>query len=279
MEIITADTLGHGAMRELFNAGFTGYLVPMHLDETAFETHLSANDIDLGASPVLVDADPVAFALVGIRGADAWIGGMGTVPAARRGGRAREVMGAAIASAHAQGCRSLWLEVIDANRPALALYEQLGFETTRDLMVWRLSRPPEQSAAPEADAEAGLEVELERARSWISANRQSAEPWQRSDRALDHLRRDAGELRAAGVSREGNGELVGAVIYAVSGGAARILQIAAADEPTAATLLRSAASGQPLSVGNVPEDEHASLAMESLGAELIARQHEMRLAL
>ncbi len=46
-EIITADTLERTAMRELFNAGFSGYLVPMHLDEPAFATHLDRNDIDL----------------------------------------------------------------------------------------------------------------------------------------------------------------------------------------------------------------------------------------
>jgi GNAT superfamily N-acetyltransferase len=115
--IITADTLERSAMRELVNAGFSGYLVPMHLDEAAFAAHLDRNDIDLAASPVLADGDPVAFALVGIRGADAWIGGMGTVPAARRSGHGREVMHAAVDLARARGCRSLWLESIGRATP------------------------------------------------------------------------------------------------------------------------------------------------------------------
>jgi ribosomal protein S18 acetylase RimI-like enzyme len=267
--ITTADTLERSAMRELFNAGFSGYLVPMHLDEAAFATHLDRNDVDLSASPVLVDGDPVAFALVGIRGADAWIGGMGTVPAARRSGRAREVMHAAVALVRARGCRSLWLEVIDANAAALGLYEQLGFETTRDLLVWRLPRSPEP-----ADAAA---VELGRARSWIAANREDREPWQRADPAITKLDNAGEELLGIGVEQDG--DLAGVAVYAVSDQSVTILQIVALDEATAATLLRSAASAGPVRLGNVPADGAASLAMASLEGELVARQHEMRLAL
>lgn len=267
--IITADTLERTAMRELFNAGFSGYMFPMHQDEAMFETHLERNDIDLAASPVLVDGDPVAFALVGIRGTDGWIGGAGTVPEARRHGYARRAMRAASDAARASGCRSLWLEVIDVNAPALTLYEQLGFETTRDLVVWRLPRTPEPGEA--------VTVELGKARSWIAANRASPEPWQRADPVISKLERDGVELRAVGVERDGG--LAGAAIYTVTDESARVLQIAAPDEATAGALLRSAAGAGPLSLGNVPADDPASAAAEGLGGEQVVRQHEMRLAL
>jgi ribosomal protein S18 acetylase RimI-like enzyme len=269
LSIITAQELERSALRDLFNAGFSGYLVPMHQDEATFRTHLDRNDIDLTASPVLLDGDPVAFALVGIRETDAWIGGTGTVPEARRRGHARRTMQAAVASARARGCRSLWLEVIDANAAALGLYEQLGFETTRDLLVWRLPRSPEAGELPA--------VELARARSWIAANRTSREPWQRADWLITKLDRDGVDLRALGV--EAHGELAGAAVYTVADGSVRILQIAARDQAIAARLLRSAAATEPLSLGNVPVDEPPSQAMASLGTELVARQHEMRLAL
>lgn len=268
-EVITADTLEGTAMRELFNDGFSGYLVPMHLDDAAFAVHVERNDIDLAASPVLVDGDPVAFALVAIRNSDAWIGGMGTVPAARRSGQARRVMQAALAMARARGCSSAWLEVIDANRPALALYEQLGFETVRDLLVWRL---PERPGPDEATA-----VQLSRARSWIAAHRASPEPWQRVDPVLTKLERDGEELRA--IVAEQSGELTGAAIYSVADGSVRILQLTALSDAAAATLLRSAATAGALTLGNFPVDEPASRAMVSLGGELVVRQHEMRLTL
>jgi ribosomal protein S18 acetylase RimI-like enzyme len=274
LSIITAQELERSALRDLFNAGFSGYLVPMHQDEATFRTHLIRNDIDLTVSPVLLDGDPVAFALVGIRETDAWVGGTGTVPEARRRGHARRTMQAAVASARDRGCRSLWLEVIDANTAALGLYEQLGFETTRDLLTWRLPRSPNPG---ESVAVAATAVDPERASSWIAANRVSAEPWQRADRVITTLERDGVELRAIGVEKDG--ELAGAAIYTVTDESARVLQITAADEAIATTLLSSAARTGPLSLGNVPVDESPSQAMASLGGELIARQHEMRLAL
>jgi hypothetical protein len=168
----------------------------------------------------------------------------------------------------------LWLEVIDANAPALGLYEQLGFETTRELLTWRLPRSPGPGEPVAVDATA---VEPERAASWIAANRMSAEPWQRADRVITKLQRDGVELRAIGV--EEDGELAGAAIYTVTDGSARVLQVTAPDEAIGATLLSSAARAGPLSLGNVPVDEPPSRAMASLGGELVARQHEMRLPL
>jgi ribosomal protein S18 acetylase RimI-like enzyme len=267
--IITADDLERPAMRELFNEGFSGYLVPMHLDEAAFETHLDDNDIDLSSSPVLVDERPVAFGLVGRRGTEAWIGGMGTVPAARRRGYAQQVLEAAIALARDRGCEAVGLEVIDGNRPALALYEKLGFEVTRDLLVWTRSPPVEH--------EPGAELDLERARSWIAENRPSAEPWQRSDRIVDKLAQREPGLHAVGL--EQGGALVGAAIYALAGDAANVMQVAARDETVAATVLRSAAGSRALRLANVPADEAPSRAMAELGGELVVRQHEMRLGL
>jgi len=84
VRVLPADTLEPSALRELFNAGFSDYLVPMQLDAPAFAEHVRVNDIDLGCSRVVADDRPVAFALVARRGEAAWIGGMGTVPSHRR---------------------------------------------------------------------------------------------------------------------------------------------------------------------------------------------------
>ena len=40
--------------------------------------------------------------------------------------------------ARARGVAHVWLEVIVENRPAIALYERLGYELVRDLEVWSL---------------------------------------------------------------------------------------------------------------------------------------------
>ena len=75
-----ASTLDRSQLRELFNEGFSDYLVPMQLDEVAFRDHVDGNDIDLECSQVVIDDRPAAFALIARRGAAGWVGGMGTAP-------------------------------------------------------------------------------------------------------------------------------------------------------------------------------------------------------
>ena len=48
MRVLPADTLEPSALRELFNEGFSDYLVPMRMDAATFADHLRANDVDLG---------------------------------------------------------------------------------------------------------------------------------------------------------------------------------------------------------------------------------------
>ncbi len=265
--ITSAHTLERAAMHELFNEGFSGYLVPMRLDDAAFSTYLEHNDIDLDVSRVMVDERPASFALVGVRRDEVWIGGMGTVPAARRQGYGQLVLESALDAARAIGGRLAWLEVIDANRAALTLYDKLGFGVTRELLVWELPASTQTGN--------GGEVDVRQAWSWIAANRQGREPWQRADEVLTKLTH--GELRAVGIEQDG--ELAGAAIFRSTRDRVSVMQIAAADEQVAAGLLCSAASGGPLRFANVPANEPSSTAMRKLGAKVVARQHEMRLAL
>ena len=60
---------------------------------------------------------------------DGWAGvfGMATVPAARRTGAARAVLGALAAWAAERGAVGLYLQVEGDNAPALRLYESAGF--------------------------------------------------------------------------------------------------------------------------------------------------------
>ena len=263
MRVISADLLALPALTDLFNAGFSDYIVPMRLHEPGFRDHLANNDIDPACSPVVVEEEPVAFALVGLRGKEAWIGGMGTVPERRRRGLGEKALVAAIEAARARGAASIWLEVIEGNRSARRLYEKLGFELVRDLIVWSL--PAGGDAAP-----ASRPLAVEEAQEWIARHRTSREPWQRSDSAL---RRMAG-LRALMVERQG------VVIYRPADASVTALQVAGPDEEAIAAALLAAQGGtRELRLANVPADGPASTALERLGARPVVRQHEMRLAL
>ena len=267
MTVVPAESLAGAALLDLFNAGFSDYVVPMHLDAAALRAHVYANDIDLARSPVAtVGGEPAAFALVGIRGADAWIGGMATVPGHRRRGLAAALLDAAAARAAEAGCERLWLEVVDTNTPAVTLYRRAGFEVVRDLVVWTLpAGAAEAVALPLAEAEA---------RAWIAEHRDRREPWQRADASLERLR--AGGERHAGVGVVHDGGLRAAAVCSEEASRVTVLQAAALDAEAASRLLRGASGGRSLTLANAPADGILSAALPGLGATVHARQHEMR---
>jgi ribosomal protein S18 acetylase RimI-like enzyme len=231
MKLVPSDRYSLAELAELFTRGYEGYFVPMHFDEPTLRYMVDAWDIDLSRSRVAPDAGLANLAIRGDRG---WIGGIAVVPEQRRGGVGRALMEAVLELAPS----TVLLEVIEANEPAVKLYESLGFEKTRVLEVWRV----------EAD-----EVPAERAaRSTLG---QADLPWQREDASLpaDYER----------VEVDG-----GAMIF--RGGT--VFQLEARDEDAAAALL---SRGTVLNYVNVPEGDVAIGALERLGGELRLKQFEM----
>jgi GNAT superfamily N-acetyltransferase len=269
MTIVSADALGEDSLLDLFNAGFSDYVVPLQLDAKALRGHVRTNDLDLARSPVvMVDGEAASFAFLGVRGEDAWIGGMATAPAHRRAGLARIVLDAAIAAARDAGCRTVWLEVVDSNAPAIALYASAGFERVRDVVVWTLAAG--DAAGPPARA-----LGETAARAWIAAHRDGREPWQRADATLAHLR--AGGEAHTGLSVERGGDIAAAAVCRMQPTAVTVLQAAALDAAAAAdVLLAAAGAGRGLTLANAPADGVLSVALAGLGATAYARQHEMR---
>jgi ribosomal protein S18 acetylase RimI-like enzyme len=267
---VRATSLDQAALTRLFNQGFSDYVITISLDEIGFRHHVDDYDIDLGASRAVIDEEPVSFALIGRRDTEAWIGGMGTVPSHRRLGLGERAVTAAIEAAFARGCRHVWLEVLEDNQAAFALFFKLGFQLQRDLIAWSL---PANAEAAQSEPAADLEA----TRAWIAANRPSREPWQRAAATLDRLLARGVALR--GVVVRSGGEIAAAVVYRDDEHSVAVLQIVAADEGCAARALTAAAAGRPLRLTNVPIDEPVSHALERLGARQVARQHELRLTL
>jgi ribosomal protein S18 acetylase RimI-like enzyme len=251
-----ADALDRRELAELFTAGYEGYFVPLRVDEAMLDFMVAAWDIDLARSRVARrDEEPVGVALLALRDDDAWIGGLGVVPAARRTGLGRRLMEAVLAEAPGP----VRLEVIEQNDPAIRLYEKLGFERTRLLEVWSLTAEPPPSPARAAEADA--------AHAWIVDRRRERVPWQRDDASLDVAALEALEVEG------------GAALFRVAGGRISIQQLEARDAAAAAELLAAArARGSSLHYVNVPEGDPASEALAALGGSLDLRQLEMTLA-
>ena len=70
---------------------------------------------------------PVSSGLCVADGTVAIVECMATAPNARRSGGAQRILAAIAAWAGQQGATTLFLQVVDINTPAMALYEQAGF--------------------------------------------------------------------------------------------------------------------------------------------------------
>ena len=238
MRLAPADSLSLDELADTFTAGYEGYLLPMHVDGATMRFFVDAWDLDLARSRVAVDEDGrVGVAMLGVRGGRGWIGGLGVVPRARRRGVGRRLMEAVLAEAPPV----VRLEVIEANEPALRLYEELGFSFVRRLEVWSVEAPAVEARRVEP-----------------APLRQHDLPWQRADESLppdyERWEVDGGAMLLRGSS---------------------VLQLEARDEAAAAALL---SRGKQLRYVNVPERDVASSALAALGGRLDLRQLELERA-
>jgi GNAT superfamily N-acetyltransferase len=257
VEIRPARELSRAERAALFTAAYEGYAIPFRVDEPNLAFIEETFDIDVGASRIAFRGDaPVGLGNLGVRGEDAWVGGVGVVPAARRRGVGESLMRALHEDARGRGIRRVWLEVIVENTGAHALYEKLGYRTVRDVQVWSLT-------VSEDGAEAALEVPAAEAHDRIRELRRTREPWQRDDVSLAKY----GDMRGLATAD-------GAAVFRGSG-PIQLLQIAGDAEP----LLRTLQCRDTVSVLNLPVDDSTSAVLRELGGSVRVRQHEMLLEL
>jgi ribosomal protein S18 acetylase RimI-like enzyme len=266
-ELRPASDSSAAELAELFTAGYHGYELPVELDEAAFSTMAELSDFDLGLSRVaLIGARMVGVGVIGVRGDEGWIGGLGIVASERRHGIGRRLMESVLDAARDRSIRRVSLEVLEPNAAAVALYEELGFQRTRMLEVWSLHADPGSSSAGPASTSSAAE--------WIRTNRRGPEPWQRADESVANLARRGTELEAVALPDRG------AALFRVSGDTVMVLQLGALDAGAAEELLRAVRGrAQRLRFVNVPEGDPATEALARLGGELEIRQLEMALTL
>ena len=238
---------------ELFNAAYEGYLLPFHIDEQQLAFMDDAFDLNLDASRIaLRDGEPVGLGNLGVRGEDAWIGGVGVVTSARRSGVGEALMRELHEQARERGVRRVWLEVIFENAGALALYEKLGYEPVQDVAVWTL---------PAAGGDlAGRKVPAAEAKAQLPKRH---EPWQRADGTLAHYDDVRGLVTDSGT-----------MLYCVRS-TAQLQQYAGEPKP----LLQALRTFGDVYVVNLPADDSAAAVLRGLGGSVVVRQHEMLLEL
>src|SRR5262249_46060372 len=105
-EIRSARSLSPAKRAELFNAAYEGYILPFHVDEEQLALMDKVFDFDRDASRVaFLDGKAIGLGNLDVRGDEAWIGGVGVVPSARRTGVGEALMRALHEQARELGVR------------------------------------------------------------------------------------------------------------------------------------------------------------------------------
>jgi len=112
VSLVSADSVPLEVVWRAFVDGFRGYVVPVELSFDEFEQVIADEKISLAASVVAVrhGVEPCGAAMLAIRTAESWCGGLGVVPSVRRTGLGRRMMLAIIKEARTRGWKaaSIW---------------------------------------------------------------------------------------------------------------------------------------------------------------------------
>ncbi|HUN30207.1 MAG TPA: GNAT family N-acetyltransferase [Alphaproteobacteria bacterium] len=126
-----------------FNAFFRGGAFGAYdiFTTRTYADFVHRNDVNLDQAIVVREGSTMLAALAfGVRGTRAWFGLIGVDPQCRRRGIAAKMMVEAMAAVHAQGVRSIELEVNQRNAAPIALCESFGFRRGGELLVWARDR-------------------------------------------------------------------------------------------------------------------------------------------
>lgn len=130
-------------IRQTFNASFSEYSIPMHLDEATFERKLLIENFNPALSVGAFDEDE----LVGIilhctdeihMPQIVYNGGTGVIADYRGQQITRHMYAYILPIIQAAGYNKLLLEVLQDNAPAFHSYKNIGFHTTRNIISFKL---------------------------------------------------------------------------------------------------------------------------------------------
>ena len=134
-------------LAEIYNQGRVDYIVPMPMNGKRMREYIDNYDIDLDLSVVAINLQGIeaGIGMLGIRGNRSWITRLGVAPNNRGLHLGQFLMEEMIQNSVNNGVTSTQLEVIVGNEPALRLFQKLGYEETRQLIIVR--RPPSEFVA------------------------------------------------------------------------------------------------------------------------------------
>jgi ribosomal protein S18 acetylase RimI-like enzyme len=272
-----ASSASYADRAACMNAAYADYFIPLHVDADQLGRMDVIYDVDPDASVVAESHGRlVGMALLSRRGQRGWVSAVGTVPAARRQGVAREMMHGLIANARRLGLRELVLEVITENTKAHHLYRDLGFQDVRELLTWRLAADADPLPIPQ---ELLTEVTPGSVLVHFDVWHKEPQSWQRE---MPTLRRLLGHARAYRLDLDGEEAAYAVVSERVDGiglldvGINPAFGAVRAGRPLLQALSRLFPN-RALSILNVPADDPLCRALAALRFNVTVRQWEMML--
>jgi [ribosomal protein S18]-alanine N-acetyltransferase len=173
-----------GWLADLHNDAFSDHVVPAVLDASALAFYLDETNVAPELSRVaFVDGAPASFCLAAMRGDRGSVRGEGTARRYRRRGLGGLVLDSTVEAMAGAGARSVVLEAVASNGPALALYHGRGFEQRRRLLGWVFRTAELTNGARDRLRE----VDTDRAVEWLCEWGWSDAPWQLELESLQHL--------------------------------------------------------------------------------------------
>ncbi|WP_179281013.1 N-acetyltransferase [Paenibacillus sp. XY044] len=139
-------------LTDLWNEGFKGYSVPITMSMDMLLKRSVDQGLSLAHSIVgCVDGVPVGFVMNGLRMNDgvktAWNGGTGIIPAFRGKGIGKLLIQASLELYKAEGAEVALLEALSDNKPAISLYERMGYEVIDELYFYECKSLKDESLA------------------------------------------------------------------------------------------------------------------------------------
>ncbi|MCI0711800.1 MAG: GNAT family N-acetyltransferase [Chloroflexi bacterium] len=280
--LVPISDVDFNAYVDSVNEAYSDYFVPLHVSPESMQGLIFREDLDIDRSRVAIDSkgNILGSCMLGIRDNRGWIGVMGVVPEYRRKGIGRVILKSLIENAQQLSLKYLTLEVITQNVGAFDLYQTMGFEKLRTLVIFDRgvmdvsTRVPGEFSVVRGKADDVLQ--------YYDQFHEVENPWQRQKNSLECLM-ESWSTRLLTSD--------GSVVGYVGGwfGPERVQVWDAGISPdidnreeAAQALLASVLQEFPKATSgmlNVGEDDIIVQPMQALGYRQTLRQYEMRLVI
>jgi ribosomal protein S18 acetylase RimI-like enzyme len=269
------------------NATFEAYFMPVAHTPAQFAEFCRCYSMDVAESVRMEDRAGrlVGLAMLGLRGERGWCGGLGLVPEARGQGLGNRLVEALVGRARLCGARSMQLEVLAQNEPALRSYRNCGFRESRELTsFWGDASLVLDTSAEEECKGPARPVSIELAASAaVGINGLHAPVWPREAASILALNC----CEALEIGSPGRPDAV--TIFRTPPGGPLEIQLLAGDDSTGIRALLSAVGrlylnrcgggNAHISLLDEPWSSPSARLFQELGFRELYRQYEMRLTL